>query len=186
MANQSSRGSRQTATPQNSAAMGVVLVVVAFVVGLLLLTKGGDDNSDSASETPAGQEVDEGTGTDDVTESTEPTASTTPPAQLQIIAANGSGVGGRAGATATLLNGLGYPNVQAVDGTTTATTQVYYLEGFVDDAAAVAANMGLPADRVVPMPATVPLDGAELGSATIIVLLGPEFDPENPPAATTG
>lgn len=186
MANQPSRGSRQTATPQNSAAMGVVLVVVAFVVGLLLLTTGGDDDADDAADTPAGQVADENGDSGDTTETTAPTPSTTPPAQLQIIAANGSGVGGRAGATSTLLNGLGYPNVQAVDGTTTATTQVYYLEGFVEDANAVAANLGLPAERVVPMPATVPLDGAELGNATIIVLLGPDFDPANPPTASTG
>ena len=110
----------------------------------------------------------------------------TPTAELEVIVANGSGVSGRANATSEVLKALGYTTINAVDGTATPNTQIFFIAGFDADAAGIAAAMGLGADRVVQMPPEVPLKGAELSTAKVLVLVGPDWDPANPPPATTG
>lgn len=181
MASERSRGSSRTATPENSATMGVILVVVALFVGVILLVKGGGDAKDDTSkESGSGQTAD---GTKKTTTTMPP--STIPPAQLEVIAANGSGVSGRAKRTAELLKGVGYTNVKYVDGTATQSSMVFYVADAQADAAGVAAALNLPADRVQPMPQTVPLKDSQLGTAKVLVLVGPDFDPANPPSQST-
>lgn len=173
MANEPRRGrSRPTPTPQNSATMGVILVVAAVVVAILLFNVGGGTATSSDDLTPA-ESAAEGRET---TTTTEAPAVTTPPANLVVYAANGSGVSGRAGDTAEKLNAIGYSNVKAVDGQSTATTMIYFAAGLENDALALATAMGLPADRVAAMPATSPLK-VPATDAALIVLIGPDFDP---------
>lgn len=176
------RAASRSATPQNSATMGVVLVAVALVVGLFLLLKGGTSTESATDEGPSGS----GSGAD--TEQTTTTAppTTTPPAQLEVIVANGSGVGGRAKATSEVLKAVGYTAISAVDGTATETTTIYYIAGFETDAAGIAQAMGLGLDRMAAMPPQPPLKSGELGTAKALVLVGPDWDPANPPAPTAG
>jgi len=182
MANQTrSRSNRQPATPQNSQIMGVVLVVAGFLVALLLLIGGGGTDDKAAGD--GGDTSTDGTSPD--TEETTTTAApvTTPPANLVITVGNGSGVSGRAKKTAELLVSKGYPNSTAVDGVPTQTTQFYFIPGATDDAKAVAATLGFGADRVLPLPAPVPLKNPDIGGARVVVLVGPDFDPAAAPAA---
>lgn len=175
------RGGSRATTPENSATMGVILVMVALVVGLFLLVKGGGDAKDETTKEPGSGQTDGG-GTAKTTSTVPP--STIPPAQLEVIAANGSGVSGRAKRTAELLKGVGYANVKYVDGTATATSMVFYVPDAQADAAGVAASLGLPSDRVQPMPQAIPLKDSQLGTAKVLVLVGPDFDPANPPPVT--
>ena len=174
------RQSRSAATPQNSAAMGVILVIAAVVIALLLFNAGGGTAKGSDGKTPA--EAANGTTT---TTSTIPTAVTTPPGNLELVIGNGSGVAGRAKATAEKLTPLGYTNNKYVDANSSPTTIIYFSEGHDADALALAAVMSLGADRVQPMPAQSPLKEA-IPSAALTVIVGGDFDPAtatfNPPA----
>lgn len=174
MANEPRRGrARPAPTPQNSATMGVILVVVAVVVAILLFSVGGGNATGGDDRTPA-ESAAEGRTTTIPT--TDPPLVTTPPANLVVYAANGSGVSGRAGATAEKLTAIGYTNIKAVDGTSTPTTMVYFAAGLENDALALARAMGLPDDRVAAMPDPSPLK-VPANDAALIVLIGTDFDP---------
>lgn len=174
MANQTrSRSSRAAATPQNSATMGVILVVVAFVVGLLLLVKGGSDGAGGGGDNPTGAQ----SGTK-ATTSTEPVPLTTPKASLAVVVGNGSGIQGRAKATADKLIAAGYTAAKGVDGVQTTASRVMYVLGAEDDAAAVAEALGLTAVTPETMPNPIPLKNAADGAtARVVVLVGPDFNP---------
>lgn len=176
MANQPrSRQARQPSTPQNSALMGMILVVATVVIALLLFNAGGGGADDT---TVAGSDK---TGSSNGTKSTTTTSTTPPPvttpiATLEMIIGNGSGIGGRAKATAERFIGLGYVLAKGVDANTAATTVIYHVPDAKNDALAVAAIMGFGADRIAAMPATSPLKTA-VGSAKVVVVVGPDFDP---------
>lgn len=169
------RNARAPQTAQNSPQLGFILVAAAVLVGLLLFAVGGgtEENDDrTAAEQAQG-------GSDAAPDSTEPevtTPSTTPIAQLRLVVANGSRISGRAGATKSKFEPIGYGNVAAVDGTETEATYVYFAPGFEADAQTVASTMGLPPDRVQAMPQPQPLKTPD-PSAQVIVLLGKDFDP---------
>jgi hypothetical protein len=174
MANESrSRRGRAPATAQNSATLGVILVVFAVIIAILLFNAGGGNAADDGGDKTAAESAN---GSRESTTTTEATVETIPPGNLTVVVGNGSGISGRAKATADKLTPLGYTNIQAVDGKSTATTMVYYAEGFEADAKALAATMGLPDDRTQPLPAESvlqePVEGAQL-----VVLVGPDFDP---------
>lgn len=157
--------------------MGVILVLIALVVGIFLLVKGGGDDAASTNpDRPAAGE----TPSEASTTTTAPPV-TVPVAQLEVIVANGSGVAGRAKRTAELLKGAGYATVSFVDGNTTTVSQVFFIGEAQADAAGVAAALNLPADRVVPMPQAVPLNDSQMGTSKVLVLVGPDFDPASPP-----
>lgn len=177
MANESPRRQqRPPATPQNSAAMGVILVVAAVFIAILLFNAGGGNAADTNDGRTAAESANGGRAT--TTTTTAPPAVTTPPANLQVVVANGSGVSGRAKATAEKLNVLGYTNTQAVDGTATPTTMVYFAEGLEADGIALVRQINLPDDRAQAMPATQPLNTPVPGAA-LILLVGADFDPAN-------
>lgn len=167
------RSGRAATTPQNSATMGVILVVAAVVVAILLFNAGGGNAADSDGDRTAAEAA---RGSSGGTTTTTAVPDTTPPANLVVAVGNGSGVGGRAKATADALAMLGYTNNKAVDGESTATTIVYFLPGLDADAAALAAKMGLSPDRAVPMPDPIPLKESVEG-AQLVVLVGGDFDP---------
>ena len=183
MANESrSRQPRPPATPQNSATMGVILVVAAAVIAILLFNAGGgaakDDNTaKTAAEAANG-------GKSGTTTTTAPAAVTTPPGQLEVVVGNGSGVAGRAKATAEKLNPLGYTNTKFVDANSSPTTVVYFSAGHDADAVALAQLLGLTDDRAQPLPAQSPLK-EPVPTAALTVLVGTDFDPATAPFATT-
>lgn len=176
----SGRSSRTPPPAGSTATRGVILVVAAVVVGLLLLWKGGGGAATPGEET-AGKPDGKPAATTTVTEApTQPTA--VPPAELKILAANGSSVKGLAAKTKEQLAAAGYPAVTAADATQQVTTTiVYFAEGFEADAKAVAASLGLAPARVTAMPQSPPV--AALGDNKIVVVLGPDAPAANP--ATT-
>lgn len=175
MANESrSRQARTPATPQNSATMGVILVVAAVVIAILLFNAGGgeskaDDSDKTAAESATG---DDGS----TTTSALPVAVTTPPANLFVVVGNGSGVTGRAKATAEKLGTVGYSNTKFVDGNPTPNTIVYFSPNFEADALVLTQYLGLTEDRAQPLPDPSPLKTPE-PTASLTVLVGADFDP---------
>jgi hypothetical protein len=179
-----SRGNR--AAPSGSTATrGMIVVVVALVVGVLLIVKGGGgsvvadqgDAIDATTTTVAGA----GGATSTTQKAT--TSTVTPPAQLKVIAANGSQIKGLAARTKTQLGNAGYTSVVATDATTQASTSiVYFAAGFEADAKAVAAVLGMPPARLGDMPAQVPV--ASVGDAKVVIILGPDAPNAVAPGAT--
>jgi hypothetical protein len=177
----SQRRPRRPETPKNNPRLGALLVGAAAFVGLLLFIAGGGGTSaaDGNGNGNGGPSATAQNGDEPASDSstTAPPA-TTPPSDLEIIAANGAGVSGLAGETGDILAAAGYTNVLAVDGTSTPTTQVYFVEGSEVDAAFITDVLKLSVDRLVPMPDPPPLSNAELGTAKVLVLLGPDFKPD--------
>ncbi|MFN8052756.1 MAG: LytR C-terminal domain-containing protein [Acidimicrobiales bacterium] len=167
------RQSRSATTPQNSAAMGVILVIAAVFLAILLFNAGGGTAKEVTDKTAA--ETAKGSGKGTTTTSSTPVV-TTPPASLKVLVGNGSGVTGRAKSTADKLAALGYTDIKAVDGKSTATTVVYFATGLDNDGIALARQMNLSDDRAQPLPADSPLK-VPVGDAKLVVLVGTDFDP---------
>lgn len=171
---------RRSASPgADPAARGLILVVVAVALGAILLAAGGTVGFD-----PDDTAVDIGdNGGDDVTTTTEAPTETTAappvtvaPADVAVVAANGAGISGLAGATAEFLATQGYSNTTATDALAdVSATVVYFAEGFEGNAAAIAALMALPETQVQPLPAE-PVAGDQPAGAAVVVVLGPDAE----------
>jgi hypothetical protein len=106
------------------------------------------------------------------------TAPVQPPLeQVQIVVANGSGIGGIAGNTAQQLRAIGYPNVEIADGGVLSPVTVIYVAGGLEPTAArVAADLRVidPAavePIVAPLAEALPILPA-FPDVAIIVFLG--------------
>lgn len=175
---------RRPTEPTANPARGIVLVVVAVLIGLFLLRNGIDTSvttSAGPSSTDGGASSDAGTdsGTDGTTSSTIGLRS---PVDVPTIVLNGSGVSGAAKKYSVALQNKGY-NLTNPDGdnATNATdlTQVLYAPGFEQEAAAVAIAVGAPTTSVAPLGTTTP--GTTAG-ASVIVVVGKDLGAADPPA----
>lgn len=183
MANESrARQPRSTATPQNSATMGVILVIAAAVIAILLFNAGGGTAVSAGEDKTAAESANGGSAT--TTTSTTIPVPATPPAALEVVVGNGSGVTGRAKTTSEKLSALGYTNIKFVEGNPSPTTLVYFSPGHDADAVALAQQMGLGDDRAQPLPAETPLKEAA-PTAMLTVLVGADFDPATQVFGTT-
>ncbi len=157
------RGRNSGLGPSNPAATprAVLLIAVAVVLGAVLLWKGVDSEvgtvagpeAPAADETPLADEqapADEGGAdsaadtTDDVAAATTTAVATTttssplfptrPAYEVKVLVANGSGIGGAAGAVTGILNPHGYALESPANANRTDVSGIYYRTGFADDA----------------------------------------------------
>lgn len=155
---------------------GLIVIVVAVVVGAALLAFGFD--SPGFSGAPSGSGDDEGEQTTDTT-APPVTASTAPqggeaPAAVPVYVANGSGVSGKAGEVTEQLRGAGYTAaLEPGNATATEITQVFFVPEWEAEAAAVAAALGLAADRAIAWPNPPPFEAP--AEATVIVQVGTDL-----------
>lgn len=174
------RPQRPSAPAPNPASRGVILVAVAVVLGVILLVKGGGVGFDSAETDLTIESGEEQTTVDEVTTTTEaePSPTSVAPAALKVVALNGAGINGYAGAAQQFLSVAGYTDTSATTAATqTATTIVYYAPGFEADAAKIAELFGLELSAVQPLPEGTSLarDAAEFPADTnVAVWLGPD------------
>jgi len=176
-------------TGPNPASRGLILVVVAVIVGAILLIKGGgvgpqtDANDVEIGSGGAGSESTETT----VTPSTTPGTSV-PSSALQVVVLNGAGINGYAATAASFLNVAGYPNVAAETAATQVeTTTVYFAPGFEGDAQAIATTLSV--GTVQPLPADTQLGKtpeAVPPTANVVVVLGPDVEGIINPAGAAG
>ncbi|MEZ5377206.1 MAG: LytR C-terminal domain-containing protein [Acidimicrobiales bacterium] len=176
-----------------NAARGVLVIIAAVAVGLLLMFRGiGDSSNDTAADaTPA---ADGGGDTSDaaaagdtsttvptgdtVVESTTTTVSAPPrdPSEVKVLVLNGtdatSRVAGVAGAGTDLLKPSNYITLEPKDADINGPSAVFYTEGYLAEANAVAAVYGVdPATVVQPLdPTASPI--ADTQGANIVVRIG--------------
>ena len=160
-----------------NSARGVALLAVAVVLGLLILnrTDDGVSTGDVRIETPT-------TESDSATTVPSPPTTLRPlrsPADVKVLAANGSNVSGLGRRTADQLKAKGYANTLAPTDTTreVTATSVEFNTDFEPEARAVAEALGLP-PTVVKALNSPPV--ADTRGADVVVLIGPDL-----PGATT-
>lgn len=158
--------------------MGIVLVVVAVVLGVILLAKGGGIGFDDDSKNVAiGKDPD--TTAEETTTTTVPESVTSvPAAELKIAVLNAAGKAGFAALGSNFLSVAGYPTATAGNAAgQEATSAVYYAPGFKADATAVAKVLSI--GEVAEIPST-PLGktAADVPEGTaVVVVLGPDVEP---------
>lgn len=151
---------------------GVVLIVVAVVLGVVLL-RATDGPSPFESTTPSSG-LAGGVSTTVSTNlglSTTTTASTLPgidPSTITVLVANGSGgVAGLAGRLSDQVEAAGYQTATPTDTSTVNASVVYYVPGF-EAAAEDLAALFEPAPDVAPLPDPPPVD--DLASANLVLV----------------
>ena len=171
------RSSRRPSSNSDPASRGLILIVVAIVLGAILLWKGGAIGFDSD-----GSAVAIGDGGGDPTETTAPAETTTTeatnttvaPASVKVVAANGAGVAGLAGNASDFLVAQGYTSTSATDAVASADiTKVYAAEGFEGNAEVIAGLFKVDASTIEPIPAE-PLATEQPSDTGIVVVLGPD------------
>jgi hypothetical protein len=146
---------------------GVIIVVIAVVVGLILLTKGYGSGQSEVS--PAGQSSSNTT----VVVSTTTTLVANAPASVKVKVVNTTTIPGLATNTRQRLQTAGYTQVAVGDTPNPQEkTTFYFVAGSEGDAQAVATVLGLAPEQVLAMPNPPP---AELAGATVLVMAGADL-----------
>lgn len=177
---------RRPTEPTANPARGVVLVVIAVLVGLVLLRNGIDaDSSAGGSSGGDGTSTDAGSTDGGSTTSSSAAVGLRSPGEVPMIVLNGSGVQGAAKKYATFLLNKGYTNQTDADGGNAAaqadTTKVYFQEGFQKEAEAVASAIGAPATGGTAPAPTVSL--GQTNNASVVVVIGKDLGSKDPAAA---
>ena len=176
--------------------LSIVLAVVAVVAGFLILRNITDDDGSSDGGVTTESTVPDtisNTIADTTTTTTEPPLVTV---GASVVVANASGVPGSAGRMSTELAGAGFEMAEATNATSSGLEEsiVYYdpsNTAAIDVAGSVARVMGGIAVETVPTP--VPVEGASLNGAGVVVMLGSnqadktlaELDPAAQPTTVT-
>jgi hypothetical protein len=165
---------------------GVVLVVLAIVLGILLLP--------SATRAPL-QVVASRSSTTVPTPSsatTHPSASSTTPtttapaaSEIHVLVANATNVNGVAGAITSFLGGKGFQTLTAVNALTTLTAWQLYVTsaGSASDAAVVAKALGLSASTIQSASSAAPVSST--GAASVVVVAGQDLASRFAPSSST-
>lgn len=162
---------------RSGVARGLLLLVVAVVIGVLLLPSA----TRPGLGTTAASTVTTPTTTPHVKlpisrSTTSTTTASTPVSSVKVLVANGTNSNGAATAVMKLLAGKGFGTLTPVDALTVVpSSEVYAIGG--DDAAAqeVAAALGLSASAI--QPAATPVPVASDAGATVVVVVGPDLVP---------
>jgi LytR cell envelope-related transcriptional attenuator len=159
---------------------GAVLIGAAVLLGIVLLGKGLDTglvNTGGDGGSVGSGESGEGDGTSETGATTpEGTPVTRAPAEVTVWILNGGGPTGTATNGTQVVANAGYATVGAANSPEDVPqSTIYYVEGYQADAAAVAALLGFPVDRVVALPNPPPVPNADLQGATVVAVLGPDF-----------
>ena len=162
----------------NTAARGVLVVVIIALLGFLILK-----NVDSGATVEAGTGGSQPTTTAPAPTSTTVAATTTtaPLNSFVVVVANASGTSGAAKRKSDAMKNDGFQMADPVTNNTKAdTTTVYYLSGYEGAAARVAQYLNISDVQPMPTPPPVPL-----GQAQVLVNLGRDIASDNPTQVTT-
>lgn len=175
---------RSAPSGADPAARGLILVVVAVVLGAILLAAGGTVGFDSdakgvdiGNNRSDGSEITDSTvPADGSTDTSEAPPETIPPAEVMVVAANGAGISGLASSTTAFLATQGYSSSTATDAPAdVAATVVYFAEGFQPNAAALATLFSVPPEQIQPLPAE-PVANDQPAEAAVVIVLGPDAE----------
>ena len=168
-----------------SVGRGAVLILVAFVIGLVLLQK-TDRAARSVSTKP---NVTVPTTIPNLGLSTTiTTLGGHLPKDVKVLVANGTTTAGAASRVVPTLTGAGYNVLAPTDATKAAKTAtrssvVYYTPGYDTDARIIGVRLTLQATAVQPLPATPPVTNTQ--GANVLVVVGPDLAGTGGTTATT-
>jgi LytR cell envelope-related transcriptional attenuator len=115
---------------------------------------------------------------------TTPPTITTPPAKVSVLVANGSNVSGAAGTTSTQLQAGGWTLLPPVNASSNVTASVvYYVAGYQPSAVVIAKSLGLGTTAVQPLTSSAPV--GKVGTANVVVVVGPDVASRGSSPATT-
>lgn len=158
-----------------------VLVLALFVLATVLLLGRIHPTSTTAASAA-------GTGSTTTT-TTHPRTTTTitapkPPSNVPVLVANASGVTGAAAAISDRLQAVGWTVQTPIDASINQpTSHVYYVAGQKAAAVRVAAALRLPSSEVLPYTTAAPV--STIGTAEVLVAVGPDLASSVSPATTT-
>lgn len=154
-------------------ARGVVLIVVAVVLGVVLL-QATDEPGPFEPAISDGAGLAGGVSTTPSSEAGEPTSTSettvqpVDPSTITVLVANGSGgVAGLAGRLTEQLAAEGYQTASPTDTGAIDSSVVYYTPGFEDAAEALAALFE-PPPEVAPLPDPAPVDDLEAANLVLV------------------
>lgn len=171
---------------------GLVVLVVAVLVGVLLLANAGSGDSGSTKTTSSTPPTTGSLSTDDTTGSSSATTSTTAaasgrqPSEVTVIVLNGGGPAGSAGSTTNTIGDAGYTTLKATNvpaGSNVDATTVYYAKDYKAEGTAIALLLGKSTDVVKPL--SEASLGTAAGDANVVVVLGPDTAPVSDGSTTT-
>jgi len=167
--------------------ISIVIAVVAVVVGFVILRNindTGDAGGPSTPTEPSAESADSPTSSILVAETTVPPGIPTT-TQLnttaKVVVANASGIKGAAAFATNALKALSFNTGDPTDAfgaeKVITTTKVYYATGGDATAASVAQLFSSPTSVIAtaPMPSTIPVTGASIGDATVLVMVGTDL-----------
>ncbi len=150
---------------------GVIVLIVAALVGIVLLAGSGSFTAKNASTRSATTTPSPGNVTTTATTTTPPSPTTHQPGQVKVVVLNATG--GQiptAGADNTSkLSPGGYATLPPNDAATAAASHVYYKAGYEADAHAIASLLGLPDSTVGPMPSPLPAPDAQPANVAVVI-----------------
>jgi hypothetical protein len=166
----------------------IVLALIAVVVGFLIFRSidnsdaGGLDVSEGSTTTAAGATTTVAGGATATTAAPPTTNSARVTEGATVIVANASNASGMAGEMSEQLEGLGYTMAEPgnATGENLETSVVYYVEAppqIQTVARSVAQDLG--GAEVQAMPASLPVEGGSIGTATVLVMLGNDIAGES-------
>lgn len=129
-------------------------------------TDGGteDGSTDGGTEDGSTDGATDGGTTEETTDTTAPVV-TRAPNEVSVAVANGVGEAGLAGARESVLSTAGYVTAAVNAAAETAQSAVYYVEGYGEEAQAIAIELGGDASVLRPAPAD---PGALVGDPTVV------------------
>lgn len=154
------------------------VIAVSLLAGIAIA--GPPDLGDEETPVLAAAPVTTTTSVPNATSTTEPPATTTteappearPAARVVVLVANGTDVSGGGSRFTRVVADLGWPTLPAVDGVPVESTQIWFMESYEPEARVLAGTLGLPEDRLLPVPFPSPIPP---GDANLIVVLGPDL-----------
>lgn len=175
----------------NPGARGLILLVVAVLLGIYLLQKfdtGSSFNVPVQSGAPSATTKATTTTTRKLpTVSVLPTVTTKAvrsPDQVKVLPANGTSTQGLGGRTGDYLHTLGYNNLAATDASKTVdATMVEHKADFDAEARALAVSLQLPASSVRVLDDNVPV--SDTRNADIVLVIGPDLHLPGDTTSTT-
>jgi len=162
-----------------AAARGALLLVVAVVLGIVLL-QAADKGTSSRGLTTGTRAT-----TPTTTVPTPTTVATRAPADVKVLAVNGTTTAGLGSRVSDKLRTAGYNVLAPTDSSRkpVASSSVYFAVGYQSEATAIAELLGLQPTAVQPLPAAAPV--ADTRGANVLVLAGQDLSRALPAPATT-
>ena len=182
-------GARGVRPPPSTGGRGVVLLGIALLLGIVILNQfdSGSIDVDTDVATDAGDEEENTTTTRRSGVSVVPiptSRAVRPPAEVKVLAANGTATQGLAGRTRDYLQTVGYNALAPTDATRVVeATQVQHTPEFEAEARALAQLLQLPASSVRPLEQNAPVPDTR--DTDIALIIGPDLRLPGDVATTT-